>query len=117
MFKKKKCAFSPLFKILQIYDIVLLKTNSGQQNQTLIFSWFTRPHVWKQANSDFFELTVTAEMHILLVEADGVKNHFLLFAALAEGHDFLLGFELLAARPAAKHSDTTLWRHTAIRVG
>lgn len=70
-----------------------------------------------QANNDFLGLTVTAEVHILLVEAEGNEKHFLLFAALADSQDFLLGLELLAARPAAKHGDATLRTQTAIRVG
>lgn len=56
-------------------------------------------------------------MHVLLVEADGDKKHFLLFAALADSQDLLLAFELLAARLAAEHGDTTLWTHTAVRAG
>lgn len=62
-----------------------------------------------------FELTVAAEVHVLLVEADGDKKHLLLSAALAHSQDLLLALELLAARPAAEHGDTTLRTHTAIR--
>lgn len=62
-------------------------------------------------------LTLAAEVHILLVVGDSDKKHFLLLAALTYSRDVLLGFELLTARPATKHRDTTLRAHAAIKVG
>lgn len=43
-----------------------------------------------------------------MVVADCVKEHFLLFTALTQHQDILLGFILFTARPTAEHRNTTL---------
>lgn len=52
--------------------------------------------------------TFTAEDHVLLVVADGVKVHPLQFTVLTQCQDNFLGFILLTAGLTAEHRYSTL---------
>lgn len=53
-------------------------------------------------------LTFTAEEQVLLVVADGVREHSVLLTALTRHQDILLGFILVTARFTAEHRNATL---------
>lgn len=61
------------------------------------------------------KLTFTTKDHVLLVVANGVIEHFLLFTALTRHQDILLDFKLLAARPTAEHRNMTLWAKISLK--
>lgn len=54
------------------------------------------------------KLTFTAEDHVLLVVADGVKVHLLHITVLAQYQDIFLGFILLTTCLTAEHRYSTL---------
>lgn len=62
----------------------------------------------KEAKPLLCLLTFTAEGQVLLVVAECVKEHFLLFTALTRYQDILLAFIQLTAHHTTEHRNTTL---------